>query len=301
MHKLITTLLCLLCCAAAWAQNLTIYTFSGAVKVKSISTTVNASKGLAVRPSDILIIPAGGSVSIHDKKSGDIYTSQSVGEITVAKLKFEASRSATSKSRTLLSSMSSNRFGNSATNAGRVYMEKGMVNRSLAIYDPDGDSIAMRPRVLAGYIAGRLLEEKSDDAPLALKFGCNEGGGLFFNLENTLEYPVYFNVLVVSHSAEGKEIQISPLGQPNGSYVVLPRQTMHREHLDSLPFSENHFIVITPCQYDLDGVIEEVNKCLAAKEDRRPAEEIAASVVMLRNPEEKNDGEKLENPKKAEI
>ena len=286
MHKIFTTFIMALVWLVAGAQNYTLYSTTNGVKVISGNKTVNATKGQTLKPNDVFVIPNGGSVSIHDKKTGDIYTSQSSGQISVAKLKIEASKSARSKGRTLLSSMAGDRFGSSGGSTGRIYMEKGMVNRSLAVYDPDGDSIAMQPRALAEYIVSRLMDNSGDEAPLELKYGSNEGGGLFFSLENTLDYPVYFNVMALTQGPVGRSVQISPLGQPNGSYVVLPRQTLHREHLDSLPFSENHFIVITPCQYDLDGVIEEVNKALASGEEKQPEEEIAASVVMFKQSSE---------------
>lgn len=258
------------------AQNYTVYSLTKGVQVESGGKTVAASEGMALKPSDMLIIPSGGTVAIHDKASGDIYTSVSTGRVSVTKLKIEATRSASNKAGNILTGVNA-RFGSSkGTSGGRVYVEKGMVNRSLAVYDPDGDNVEMNTATLSRYIAAQLAARVSDSLPVPVNYGPKGDSGLFFRLENSLEYPVYFNVLRL----RGNEVEISPLGQPNGTYVVLPSQSLQREHLASLPADEAHIIVLTPCQYDLDAVIEEINSHLKSA-DPVVSEDAAACVLFL--------------------
>ena len=58
------------------------------------------------------------------------------------------------------------------------------------------------------------------------------------------------------------DVNISPLGQPAGSYVVLPCQTLSREHFPAIDANEEHILIMTNCRYDVDRVIEETIKAL---------------------------------------
>lgn len=256
------------------AQNYTIYSFTKGVKVESAKKTTEVSKGMTVKPNDILIIPQGGTVSIHDKTSGDIYTSVSTGRLSVTKIKIDARRQSSSKIGTIMSGVNARFSGNGNSGNGRVYVEKGKVNRSLSLFDPEGDDVEMDPSLLAKSIAYHIANKKSDEFPVEISFGDGESNGLFFRIENTLDYPVYFNVLQTKGSAN-QEIEISPLGQPNGSYVLLPHQALQREHLVALPEESSQLIVLAPCQYDLDKVIDEVNNFLitaySMEENETPA------------------------------
>lgn len=259
---------------AIWAQDYTVHSVSKGVQVERRGQTEALTQGMGLSANDIVIVPNGGSVSILEKRTNDIYTSVSPGRQSVAGLKIGAKRSASSNVSTLISGASGRFMG--GTSSGTVYKEKGMINRSLAVYDPDGDNVEMASGTLANYIASGILNRRSDGVPIPLKFGANEAGGLYFRIENTLDYPVYFNVLNVSR----KGVEISPLGQPNGTYVVLPKQSLQREHLASLAEEDTHIIILTPCQFDLDAVVEEANGILR-KGVAEPTEDISACIQFL--------------------
>lgn len=282
MRKLLLlTLFIIVATLTAAAQNYTVYSFSRGVQVESGGKTVAASEGMTVKPNDFIIIPKGGAVSIHDKASGNIYTSTSAGKISVTKLKIEATRTADSKTSSMISGMGARLGGSGSSSGVRVYSEKGMVNRSLSVYDPDGDDFEMDPETLARYVASRILNVKNDSVPLHLAWGpSGEDGGLGFRLDNTLRYPVYFNVLRLK-TTPAPEIEISSLGQPGGSYVVQPRQSIQREQFAPLPQDEKQIMIITPCQFDLDGVIERVNTIFRNGEDPVADESTPACVVFM--------------------
>ena len=78
--------------------------------------------------------------------------------------------------------------------------------------------------------------------------------GLQFRIENTVGFPIYFNVLKVAGTAP-TEISLSELGQPTGCYVLLPGQALSREHPDGLDSNDRHFIVVAHCKFDVDDLI----------------------------------------------
>lgn len=277
-YKLILLTIIITFVLSASAQNYSIYSKSKGVQVVTGGNTLEAKEGMPLKPNDLLIIPQGGTVAILDKISNNIFTSVSNGRISVAKLKIEAQRSATNKVGTILANVNT-RFGGSGSKGGnRVYVEKGMINRSLAVFDSEGDTVAMEPSLLARYIASQILANKSDKMPVEIRFGEIGNNGLYFRLENTLEYPVYFNILRVN----GSDVEISPLGHPYGTYIVLPNQVFQREHLTPIPDGEFHIIILTPCQYDLDTVIDEVNVHLKSN-NPVITQDIGACLLFLNN------------------
>lgn len=240
-----------------------IHSVSGEVKVESGGKTLPASKGMAVKAIDYIVIPKGGKVEIYNDLDKRVYTSITPGRTSVTKLMIAARGAASDNTGNVASRMSLGRQkGGESKN---VYVEKGMVRRSLAVYDPDGDMMEMDAETLGRFVASRILgnlKATSDESPVDLTSGRLENGGLGFRLENTLQFPVYFNILRVSGGSR-PTVEISQLGQPAGSYVVLPQQTLSRQHFPEIPEGETHMIVVTNCQYDVDKVIEEITKAMA--------------------------------------
>ena len=266
----------ILCVAGISAQTYTVYSTTKGVKVESTGSSQQAVNGMSLKAGDILVIPEGGSISILDKKTNDIYTSVSTGRYSVTKLKIEASRSAASKVGTLVNG-SVGRFPHSGTSGARVYHEKGLINRALATYDPDGNMVEMDTTALAHYIVSRILQMQSDSIPVELTYGPKGEKGRFFRIENNMSHPIYFNVL---NFKDGK-VDIASLGQPNGSYVVLSGHALQREQ--SVPVDDNDvlLLVMTPCQYDLDAVIQNVNDCIQNPPSTIDNDNTPARVVFL--------------------
>lgn len=240
----------------------TIHSVSGDVKVESGGKAQPAAKGMAVKAIDYIIIPQGGKVEILNDLDKRVYTSITPGKVSVTKLMFEAKGVASDNAKNVASRMNLGR--KSPNDSKNVYVEKGMVRRSLAVYDPEGDMMEMDAATLGNYVAAQLLATagtNSDTCPVTLTSTRLDEGGLGFKLENTLQFPVYFNVLRVK-KGDKPSVEISQLGQPAGSYVLLPRQTISREHFPALDPTESHMVVITNCQYDVDKVIEEITKIL---------------------------------------
>lgn len=259
----ILTLIMLLVTAVACYAHYTIHSVSGDVKVESAGKTAVATKGMQVKPTDNLVIPQGGKVEILNDLDKRIYTSIKPGKFSVTRLMIDARGVASDNAANVARNM---RFGKKEQKGeGNVYVEKGMVRRSLAAYDPEGDGVEMDAATLGHFIAMNILADKVSDeeeAPADVKSGKLSGGGLGFRVENNGTFPIYFNVLKITRDGNITPA-ISELGQPAGSYVLLPRQSMAREHYPSIPSGEEHLMIMTNCQYDIDRVTEEIEKALA--------------------------------------
>lgn len=240
------------------AQHYTIHSATTGVKIESQGKQVVATKGAALKATDQLIIPNNGVVEVFNSLDKRIYRSLRPGKISVTKLMIEAREVASDNSKSVSAKM---RFGKgSGAGNKNVYVEKGMVTRSLAMYDPASDGLEMDPATLAKYIRVKLLQPADTaDLPIALTHGKTKEGGLSFRLENVLDYPVYFNILRLSPTATG-DVAISELGQPDGTYVLLPHQVMQREHLAPLAADEAHILVLTPCKFDINSLLDEFGK-----------------------------------------
>lgn len=240
-----------------------IHSVSQGVMIESAGKQSHAIAGMTVKPSDHIIIPKGGKVDIYNDLDKRIYSSVSEGKITVTRLMIDA-RSVASDNRANVTSHL--RFGKKNESSDqRLYVEKGMVKRSLGIFDPEGEKIVADPSLIAKFIASRLSngnDQLHDSLPIPAEHSVPAEGGMTFNVRNTIGFPVYFNVVKISRKDGKSTVRISEVGQPTGIYVLLPDQTMGRGHFSSVPEDELHMMVMTHCQFDIDEMIEELEKIL---------------------------------------
>ncbi len=260
----------------------TVHNVTGQVTIESRGKTVAATKGLQVNASDLINIPAGAEVEIYNELDKRIYTSVKSGRFTVTRLMIDARGVASDNSANVASRM---RFGakDKGDEQRRVYVEKGMVRRSLAVYDPEGEGVQMDAVTLGRFLAARLRSNGLADVaapPVKVEHSGSEETGLTFRVENTLDFPVYFNIIRLKGSGNG-DVEISPVGQPAGSYVLLPRQSLSREHFSPLGPGEKHVLVMTHCQYDIDEVIEEMAKAAGTAPRSNDGEALPVYTVTL--------------------
>ncbi|MDE6006743.1 MAG: hypothetical protein K2G67_04235 [Muribaculaceae bacterium] len=251
---------CLLTLSLSVSAHYTIHSVSGDVKVESGGKTLPATKGMTVNAIDYIVIAKGAKVEILNDLDKRIYTCITPGRTSVTKLMIAARGSAADNTSSVASRMTLGRKGGADNK--NVYVEKGMVRRSLAVYDPDGDTMELDAETLGRFLAARILADPhdfSEESPVKFNCGRLENGGIGFKLENTMQFPIYLNVLRVS-GGQSPVVEISQVGQPTGTYVVLPQQSLVREHFPPVPKDESHFIVMTNCQFDVDKVIEVINK-----------------------------------------
>lgn len=264
--KIITLLLAFMIHFGASAQHYKIHSVTKGVTVRSGSKTVTATTGMTLTAADQLLIPKGGKVEILNQLDKRIYSSVQPGQISVTKLLIDARRSHDDKAGTI---GDKTRFMRQQASSGRrVYVEKGMVSRSLGIYDPDGKDIQMEPSEMARLIVRGIRESAFSTLPDSVSLDAEtlEGGGACVRIGNSLFHPIYVNMLTL-YTDDGTHVEISQLGQPGGSYVLLPSQSITREQTRTVDNGHGSLLVITPCQYDLDAVIGEINKQLSEPEN----------------------------------
>lgn len=223
--------------------------------------------GMKMNPTDMIIIPEGGILEIYNDVDKRIYSSTRSGKMSVTRLVIEAKGKAGSHKESINGSL---RFGNrSSRNDARIYTEKGMVKRSMKVYDPEGDNVEMNATTLADFIAGRIRSgQLNDQVPpeVELISLSNDSVALLFKVRNNLEYPVYFNVIKI-RNGNSPEVEISELGQPSGSYILLPGQSLSREHFPKMSSEYSHLMIMASCQYDIDEVLDKISEKLLEKED----------------------------------
>lgn len=261
MQRVIMILLLAMSWLGVYAQY-SVQSASNGVKIKSGMSQKAATAGTQLRGSDVLVIPAGGKVEVLNTANKKIFSSTTTGEVSVFDLVMSANKAAGNHAGTVARRLN---FGKAESkNQGKVFKETGMVRRSLAVYDPDGQSMEMDAvtlgRMLAAQIAGGDTIH-CNAFPVTFEHSKNTGIGLFFNVENTLDYPVYFNIVKVVPGAE-PTVEISRIGQPTGCYVLLPEQSMSRRHNPMVDAAERHILIMAPCQFDIDQVMDEMKQAM---------------------------------------
>ena len=246
----------------------TVHSTTPGVRIESGSQSVEAQKGSVIKANDFIIIPEGGEVEVYNDLDKNIYRSTKPGKISVTRLMIDAKKTASDNSKNVAARLRLAKGKDSEPEGERIYVEKGMVRRSLAIYDPDAEHLQIDSKTLGKQIAGYMRSPESTGykgVDVGITNGPIDSSGVFFRVVNTLEFPVYFNVLKIKNrnDAENRRVEISPLGQPDGSYVLLPGQAITRESISALPEDEIHLVVVTHIRYDLDEVIDETGNALS--------------------------------------
>lgn len=260
--KRFLTILMLMTGAIVSYAHYSIHSVTGNVTIESSGKSESAVKGKQVKATDYIVIPKGGKIEIYNDLDKRIYASIQEGKVSVTRLLIEAKRMASDNSANVAAHL---RFGKKNNSGDKVYVEKGMVRRSLAVYDPQGNNIEIDAQALGGYLAsviksGKLPMVSAEEKDMVKS--KNNAEGLGFCFENKFSFPIYFNVIKVGEG-ENPTIEISRLGQPAGSYVILPGQTLSRHDPVGDEGGDREWLMMTHCQYDVDAVIEEIFKAFA--------------------------------------
>lgn len=254
-----------------------VHNFSGKVNVERKGSVTALKTGEVLSPADILIIPPGSRLEIINEVSGTIYTSTKDGKMTVSRLMLDAKEQASDKVGSINSHM---RFGSASgkNKNERVYVETGMVKRSLGEYDPGAEGKEIDPETLTAFIRGYINGSRvSTPMPVPVDTRVNtDSVKRGFTLSNTLDFPIYFNVIKVE--SDGK-VEISEIGQPTGSYVLRPGQDISRNDYAPDQNCGRHLIVASHCHYDIDRVLELLNIQPTAVDEKGP--EITLPVYIL--------------------
>lgn len=249
--------------------NYTLYSFTGNITITQAGKQVTPEKGMKVNASDQIDIPQGAKVEIYNSATKEIFSSSVAGKNSVMGIMLDARKQASKTAGAINDRM---RFSAGGGNPDTRLYTEGLVKRSMQVYDPGAESLVVEPRALALHIANALLAPQtleSSAIPTPVAHSHLDGGGMQFRVENVLGFPVYLNVVKIRETSLGS-VEISELGQPMGSYVVLPGQAIAREHFAGLDPAESHILVITHCRFDIDELIEHINTILSENDNEQP-------------------------------
>ncbi len=113
--------------------------------------------------------------------------------------------------------------------------------------------------------------------------GDIDGKGLYYKVTDDVEGPLYFNAFKYAVNEEGQYVAaISPLGQQEGCYTLLPGQTLTRESLNDLPAGETHYLVVSYAPFDNEEMVSQLNEVIkAGKELEKAGPELSIFIIKL--------------------
>lgn len=279
MYRFFIALLIALTFSVASAQSYTIRSVSGHVIIDTAGKHKTAAAGSRLRNTDCLIIPANGFVEIHNPLDNKIYKSVSTGYLAVGTVMAEAQKAATDNGGNIGARFN---FGKSSgSEPQKLYAQKGLVTRALSVFDPESAGSLMDNDILSEYVVASI-RNKSDDSDLPIEFSHESlnNGGLRFSVFNNMDVPVYFNVIRISGS-DTPQVEISQLGQPEGTYVLLPNQSLQREHRNALSPTDHHLLVLTPLLFDINSLLNAVAAKLSQNQNLKENQDIPIFVRPL--------------------
>lgn len=257
----------------------TIHSIKGDVKIERSGQLVPVTKGMEVSATDNLHIATGSKVEILNSVNSKIFSSTRSGEFNVTRIMIDAQIKARDHGANVGRNLQMTRLGKSK-NSNPMWVQKGKVTRTMEQYDPTADKIQTDPTHLAGWIVTTMTNGKkcAKDFPVKVSHQSTAAGGLNFTLENSLDFPVYFNILKTTGDSINS-IAISELGQPMGSYVVLPGQTISREQFSGIKPESRHLLILTPYYFDIDELLPKIRE--ASSTPTRTFDDDETSAFML--------------------
>ncbi len=238
-------------------------TADAAFVVRSVKGNVTATRagkpvalkaGMTVSPGEKLNVPEGAVLSVKNDVNNNIYTSTKAGSFTLSRMMLDADVSAGGNITAINERLKVG--GGGLDNGKRVYVEQGMVKRSLSEYDPQASGFSIDPKTLARCVREWVPEKLPAVLPFTPVLEREPDGSLAVEMTNREEFPIYFNI--ISKDGPGT-YTLSCLGQPAGSYVLLPRQSISRRHRDAVDPDSQQMVIIANCQFDVDALLENIN------------------------------------------
>lgn len=271
MKRFATVLLLfsLLAAALSAAPRYTVFSVGKNVQIKRNGAILVPEKGMEVRATDYVVIGKGGSIEILNSLNSMIFKCEQEGEFSVTRIMIDArdandtGAAASIRERT--------RFAGNMGKSSNVYVETGMVKRAMATYDSEAGNLQIEPKSLSRHVVN-TLRKSGGLTDLAFPVGIEHtaaDGGLQFQLVNTMEFPLYFNIIKITDAAT-EQIDISELGQPTGCYVLLPGQSISREQFSGIDPHESHILIMTHCRFNIDDLMDGIDEVKKARDEIVP-------------------------------
>ena len=280
MKRFVLTLLLPILTVLAVSAQYSLFDFQGAVKIERSGRPIAVEKGMRINGSDIFTIPSDGFVEILNPSNSQLFKSTSAGRFATTRIMIDARQQAVNTSKAINDNI---RFShNGSKGKETVYVEKGMVTRSLGVYDPEARNFQVDPAKLSEQVLGAIRMARYipvEKFPVKLSHAASDSAGLKFSVENTLDFPVYFNVLKVNGQTGG--IEISELGQPSGNNVLRQNQSLSREQFSGLDRNCSQVLIMTHCFFDIDELVENIEKLMSSGTNPVPDADLPVYVHAL--------------------
>lgn len=262
MRFFTTTLLAVIvaCMSHIATAQYSVYDLSGDVKVQRSGSTVAAEKNMSLKAPDYVIIPEGAWIQIHSKLGSKLYKSTESGTFKVTDIIFNSEHAAKDNERNIRTGIA---LSGSRDKNNSVYVDRGVVTRSLAQFDPDADNRTVDTDIMARVLCSTIISGKGRALPVDFAGHAN-AEDFSLTLNNIMQSPVYFNV--VKYDDKTRLASVSELGIPVGNYVLPAGNTLTRmapavaEHVEGV-----HLVILTYYTYDIDEVLNKVNELLATE------------------------------------
>ncbi len=255
IKTLLITLLLISSAASQASAAFIVRSVKGSVTLTKGGKTVAVKSGMQLSPADKIDIPAGAVIEVTNDVNHNIYTSTKSGSFTVSRMMLDADVKASDNFSAINKRL---KVGGSGLDKGqRVYVEQGMVKRSLSEYDPEASGFSIDPTTLARCIRERGVTNDTTGNPFRSRLVRDEIEGLTAEVTNHSTFPIYVNI--IQKGTDG-EYRLSSLGQPAGCYILLPRQTIMRNQPDASSCKDSQLMIVANCNFDVDLLLEEMNK-----------------------------------------
>lgn len=279
MQRFFLLITALILTAAGIKAEYIVESVTGNVELSHRNKSAVVTKGMTLAPSDMIKLGNGASLDIFDTTDSKIYTADASGLYSVSRLIFDARRKARSNASSIHGKL---RLTKGKEPEGVVFVEKGKVTRALTVYDPEARNMQMDIDKLSRRLYSLLRDSlgqttaQPDATVLSQRI---EPDGLSFMVENTLSYPIYFNVFKIN-GTDGS-VTISELGQPVGSYAILPTQFLAREQRAGLAPNELHIMIMSDFFFDIDELLTGLNALIDKNEEITATENIPIHLLPL--------------------
>lgn len=238
-----------------------IFAVQGDVTLKHGRETVKAVPDAQVLPADVITVGNGGSVELLDTRDSKTYKVSKPGQYSPSSIIFEARRQSVETTSAVNRNL---RIGKSGSGDKQmVYLAKGKVTRALQSYDPHSDTLQIDNQMLGHHVKSLIANPASLNAqqfPVPVKSERTPEGGITLKIMNNIQFPLYFNVLRVNPDGN---VTLAEIGQPVGSYVLLPNQELMRAQSADIEHENTYIVLMAHYYFEVDQLLDAINDSAA--------------------------------------
>ncbi|MDE6582714.1 MAG: hypothetical protein K2K47_09355 [Duncaniella sp.] len=234
-----------------------IFAVKGDVSLKHGRETGKAVVDAQVRPADVIIVGQDASVELLDTRDSKTYKVSKPGQYSPSSIVFEARRQSVETTSAVNRNLRIGKSGNPDKQV--VYLAKGKVTRALQNYDPHSDTLQIDNKMLGHYVKSMIAKAgalESQKFPVPVKSERTPDGGMKLRIANNIQFPLYFNVLRINPDGT---VSLAEIGQPVGSYVLLPNQELMRSQSRDIDEDNRYLVLMAHYYFEVDQLLEAIN------------------------------------------